>query len=199
MLKTTTLENYNLSNTQIEFLRDSIKERKNILIAGDIRSGRTSFLNACLNELNNEDLRVVTIDDKDELYCPALNTTKGLINYEYSTEFLIQAYSKMRPDYMILGEMKTGKEIIEILKVWNSGHAGMTTIQAVDNGEKLYCFLKLSECMNKISDYERNIFPLLIGNTINIVVEIQDKKVQGIKEILGYNEQYKEYAYKTIN
>ena len=53
--------------------------------------------------------------------------------------------------------------------------------------------------MNKISDYERNIFPLLIGNTINIVVEIQDKKVQGIKEILGYNEQYKEYAYKTIN
>ena len=100
---------------------------------------------------------------------------------------------------MILGEMKTGKEIIEVLKVWNSGHAGMTTIQAVDNGEKLYCFSKLSECMNKISDYERNIFPLLIGNTINIVVEIQDKKVQGIKEILGYNEQYKEYAYKTIN
>lgn len=199
MLKTTTLENYNLSNTQIEFLKENIKERKNILIAGDIRSGRTSFLNACLNELNDEALRVVTIDDKDELYCPALNTTKGLINYEYSTEFLIQAYSKMRPDYMILGEIKTGKEIIEILKVWNSGHAGMTTIQAVDNGEKLYSFSKLCECMKKRSDYERNIFPLLIGNTINIVVEMQDRKIQGIKQILGYNEQYKEYAYITIN
>ena len=67
-------------------------------------------INTILNATKNEIVSNVTIDDKDELYCPALNTTKGLINYEYSTEFLIQAYSKMRPDYMILGETRLQNE-----------------------------------------------------------------------------------------
>ena len=88
MLEALTFNDYNLTDTQREFLKESIKNKKNILITGNSQSGKTSFLNVCLDELNNKDLRVVTITDKDELVCPVLNTTKGLINSEYSAVFL---------------------------------------------------------------------------------------------------------------
>ena len=72
MSKQLTFLDYGVAATQEEFLKESIINRKNIIITGNKNSGKTSFLNVCLNELNNKDLRVVTIDYKNELIYNAL-------------------------------------------------------------------------------------------------------------------------------
>lgn len=190
MLKKYIFEDYNLTDTQVEFLRESIRKKKNIIITGNKESGKTSFLNACLDELNNPDLRVVTIDNKDELVCPALNLTKGLINSEYSAILIIQAYLKMKPDYIILDEISDTNDFFEILKAWNAGHSGIATYPITDLVKILHCYSKM--------DFVHDIFQLLISNTVNIVIEMEDKKVKEIQEITEYDRELRESKYKKI-
>ena len=190
MLEALTFNDYNLTDTQREFLKESIKNKKNILITGNSQSGKTSFLNVCLDELNNKDLRVVTITDKDELVCPVLNTTKGLINSEYSAVFLIQAYLKMKPDYIILDEIRGTNDFFEILKAWNTGHSGIAVYPVTDLVEILFSYSRM--------DFEHDIFQILISNTLDIVIEVEDKKVKEIQEITEYDSELKKGNYKKI-
>ena len=190
MLKAFSFNDYDLTDTQREFLKESIKNKKNILITGNSQSGKTSFLNVCLNELNNKDLRVVTITDKDELVCPVLNTTKGLINAEYSAVFLIQAYLKMKPDYIILDEIRGTNDFFEILKAWNTGHSGIAVYPITDLVKILYSYSRM--------DFEHDIFQILISNTLDIVIEVEDKKVKEIQEITEYDSELKKGNYKKI-
>lgn len=190
MLEALTFNDYNLTDTQREFLKESIKNKKNILITGNSQSGKTSFLNVCLDELNNKDLRVVTITDKDELVCPVLNTTKGLINSEYSAVFLIQAYLKMKPDYIILDEIRGTNDFFEILKAWNTGHSGIAVYPVTDLVEILFSYSRM--------DFEHDIFQILISNTLNIVIEMKDKRVKEIQEITEYDIKLKKCNYKKI-
>ena len=190
MLEALTFNDYNLTDTQREFLKESIKNKKNILITGNSQSGKTSFLNVCLDELNNKDLRVVTITDKDELVCPVLNTTKGLINSEYSAVFLIQAYLKMKPDYIILDEIRGTNDFFEILKTWNTGHSGIAVYPITDLVEILFSYSRM--------DFEHDIFQILISNTLNIVIEMKDKRVKEIQEITEYDIKLKKCNYKKI-
>ena len=190
MLKAFSFNDYDLTDTQREFLKESIKNKKNILITGNSQSGKTSFLNVCLDELNNKDLRVVTITDKDELVCPVLNTTKGLINSEYSAVFLIQAYLKMKPDYIILDEIRGTNDFFEILKAWNTGHSGIAVYPVTDLVEILFSYSRM--------DFEHDIFQILISNTLDIVIEVEDKKVKEIQEITEYDSELKKGNYKKI-
>ena len=190
MLEALTFNDYNLTDTQREFLKESIKNKKNILITGNSQSGKTSFLNVCLDELNNKDLRVVTITDKDELVCPVLNTTKGLINSEYSAVFLIQAYLKMKPDYIIVDEIRGTNDFFEILKTWNTGHSGIAVYPITDLVEILFSYSRM--------DFEHDIFQILISNTLNIVIEMKDKRVKEIQEITEYDIKLKKCNYKKI-
>ena len=190
MLKAFSFNDYDLTDTQREFLKESIKNKKNILITGNSQSGKTSFLNVCLDELNNKDLRVVTITDKDELVCPVLNTTKGLINSEYSAVFLIQAYLKMKPDYIILDEIRGTNDFFEILKAWNTGHSGIAVYPVTDLVEILFSYSRM--------DFEHDIFQILISNTLNIVIEMKDKRVKEIQEITEYDIKLKKCNYKKI-
>ena len=190
MLKQLTFLDYGVAATQEEFLKESIINRKNIIITGNKNSGKTSFLNVCLDELNNKDLRVVTITDKDELVCPVLNTTKGLINSEYSALFLIQAYLKMKPDYIILDEIRGTNDFFEILKAWNTGHSGIAVYPITDLVKILYSYSRM--------DFEHDIFQILISNTLDIVIEVEDKKVKEIQEITEYDSELKKGNYKKI-
>ena len=189
-MKLLPFNDYDLTDTQREFLKESIKNKKNILITGNSQSGKTSFLNVCLDELNNKDLRVVTITDKDELVCPVLNTTKGLINSEYSAVFLIQAYLKMKPDYIILDEIRGTNDFFEILKAWNTGHSGIAVYPVTDLVEILFSYSRM--------DFEHDIFQILISNTLNIVIEMKDKRVKEIQEITEYDIKLKKCNYKKI-
>ena len=112
-----------------------MRERRNIIVSGGTSSGKTTFLNALLAEIPAEE-RLLTIEDTEELRIPHANSV-GLIaargklaEAEVSTEDLLIAALRMRPDRIILGELR-GQEAFTFLRAVNTGHPGsMTTIHA---------------------------------------------------------------------
>ena len=117
------------------FLAEAVRERRNILIAGGTSTGKTTFLNALLKEIPPEE-RLILIEDTPELELTHRNSVgllasrSGLSETDVSAEDLLIAALRMRPDRIILGELR-GREAFTFLRSVNTGHPGsMTTIHA---------------------------------------------------------------------
>jgi type IV secretion system protein VirB11 len=119
----------------IAFLRAAIAARKTILISGGTSTGKTTFLNAMLGEIPNEE-RVVLVEDTPELKLPGANgvglvAVKGeLGEAKVTPNELLQAALRLRPDRIVLGELR-GAESVSFLRAINTGHPGsFSTIHA---------------------------------------------------------------------
>ncbi|WP_298465975.1 P-type DNA transfer ATPase VirB11 [uncultured Erythrobacter sp.] len=116
-------------------LRKAVRERRNILVSGGTSTGKTTFLNSLLAEIPAEE-RLILIEDTAELQLQHENAV-GLIaargelsEAEVSAEDLLIAALRMRPDRIILGELR-GVEAFTFLRAVNTGHPGsMTTVHA---------------------------------------------------------------------
>jgi type IV secretion system protein VirB11 len=116
-------------------LSRAVRSRLNMLVSGGTSSGKTTFLNALLREIPTDE-RLILIEDTPELYIPRDNAV-GLIAVRgqlgeamVSASDLVSASLRMRPDRIILGELR-GIEALAFLRAINSGHPGsMTTIHA---------------------------------------------------------------------
>jgi type IV secretion system protein VirB11 len=116
-------------------LREAVRTRRNILVAGGTSTGKTTFLNALLAEIPREE-RLILIEDTQELNLVHPNAVGliaargGLAEAQASAEDLLIAALRMRPDRIILGELR-GAEAFTFLRAVNTGHPGsMTTIHA---------------------------------------------------------------------
>jgi len=118
-----------------QHLARAVRERRNILVAGGTSTGKTTFLNALLAEIPPHE-RLILIEDTAELHLRQPNAV-GLIaargelsEARISAEDLLIAALRMRPDRIILGELR-GTEAFTFLRAVNTGHPGsMTTIHA---------------------------------------------------------------------
>lgn len=116
-------------------LREAVTSRRNIIVAGGTSTGKTTFLNALLAEIPAHE-RLILIEDTAELRLKHANAV-GLIaargslsEAQVSAEDLLIAALRMRPDRIILGELR-GQEAFTFLRAVNTGHPGsMTTIHA---------------------------------------------------------------------
>lgn len=116
-------------------LRQAVLGRRNILVSGGTSTGKTTFLNALLKEIPAEE-RLILIEDAAELQLEHENSV-GLIaargdmsEAAVDAEDLLIAALRMRPDRIILGELR-GVEALTFLRAINTGHPGsMTTIHA---------------------------------------------------------------------
>jgi len=118
------------------YLKEAVRERKNILISGGTGSGKTTMLNI-LSSFIRETERIVTIEDSAELkLCPphVVRLESRPPNIEGRGEItirdLVRASLRMRPDRIIVGECR-GAEALDMLQAMNTGHDGsLTTIHA---------------------------------------------------------------------
>jgi type IV secretion system protein VirB11 len=117
------------------FLGDMVRARRNILISGGTSTGKTTFLNALIKDIPANE-RLVLIEDTAEVIVPhanaaALLAVKGALGEaRVNADDLLQAALRMRPDRIILGELR-GQEAYTFLRAINTGHPGsMTTIHA---------------------------------------------------------------------
>lgn len=116
-------------------LAAAVKSRKNILISGGTSTGKTTFLNALMKEIPADE-RLILIEDTPELKFNHANAV-GLVAVKgelgearVTTDDLLQAALRMRPDRIILGEIR-GSEAYTFLRAVNTGHPGsLTTIHA---------------------------------------------------------------------
>ncbi|PVM85535.1 P-type DNA transfer ATPase VirB11 [Caulobacter radicis] len=119
------------------FLSAAVRAGKNIVVSGGTSTGKTTFLNALLKEVPL-DQRLVLIEDAPEIRLVHPNAV-GLVaargeqgEARIGTEDLLQASLRLRPDRIILGELR-GAEAFSFLRAVSSGHPGsMTTVHADD-------------------------------------------------------------------
>jgi len=127
-----------LSNVEVDgaaTLAKAVRDRKNILVSGGTSTGKTTFLNALLREIPLDE-RLILIEDTPELRIDHPNHI-GLIavpgalgEASVTANDLVTASLRMRPDRIVLGELR-GNEAFAFLRAINSGHPGsMTTIHA---------------------------------------------------------------------
>ena len=125
-----------LNESMSEFLQAIVKSKLNILISGGTGSGKTTLLNVLGNSIPLRE-RVITIEDSAELKLDKSNVVgmearppnvegKG----EVSIRQLVKNALRMRPDRIIVGEVR-GSEAFDMLQAMNTGHEGsITTVHA---------------------------------------------------------------------
>ena len=149
---------------QAATLRDAVGERRNILVAGGTSTGKTTLVNALLAEIAKTADRVVLIEDTRELQCRAQNfvalrTKDGVA----SLSDLVRSSLRLRPDRIPVGEVR-GKEALDLLKAWCTGHpGGIGTIHA---GTALGALRRLEQL---IQEAVVTVPRALIAETINLI------------------------------
>lgn len=137
LLKSSDLLAYrSMSDEMLRFLRQAVSNRCNILISGGTGTGKTTFLNVLSSFIGSHE-RVVTIEDTAELQLGHHHTVRletrppNAEGYgEVTARDLIRNALRMRPDRIIVGEVR-GAEVLDMLQAMNTGHDGsMSTIHA---------------------------------------------------------------------
>lgn len=113
----------------------AVRQRRNILVSGGTSTGKTTFLNALMKEIPADE-RLIIIEDTPEVRLRHANSV-GLIavrgeqgEAQVTADDLLVASLRMRPDRIILGEIR-GAEALTFLRAVNTGHPGsMSTIHA---------------------------------------------------------------------
>ena len=121
-------------------LAAAVRARKNILVSGGTSTGKTTFLNALIREIPPHE-RLILIEDTPELKVRHDNLVGLLVarselgEAQVTANDLLAASMRMRPDRIILGELR-GVEAYAFLRAVNTGHPGsMTTVHA-DGAER---------------------------------------------------------------
>lgn len=124
------VENGTLSASAAAFLRKSVRAKINIFISGGTGSGKTTLLNALANEIDRHE-RLITIEDARELNFENIENWVALEarrpnaagDGEITIRDLIRASLRMRPDRIIVGEVR-GPEALDAIQAMNTGHDG---------------------------------------------------------------------------
>jgi type IV secretion system protein VirB11 len=177
-----------LSAEQAEFLRRAVRERQNILIAGGTSTGKTTLANALLAEIASTGDRVLVLEDTVELQCSArdhvpLRTRAGVV----SMQELVRATMRLRPDRVIVGEVRGG-EALDLIKVWGTGHpGGIATLHASSAHGAL---LRLEQLILEVAMTPPRA---LIAEAVNVIVFIagrgRARQVQTVARVTGFDGQ----------
>ncbi|MEP3049780.1 MAG: CpaF family protein [Erythrobacter sp.] len=177
-----------------EVLEAVVKSRRNVLISGGTGSGKTTMLNA-MSSFIEERERIVTIEDSAELqlqqiHVARLETRPPNIEGrgEVTQRDLVKNALRMRPDRIIVGEVRAG-EAFDMLQAMNTGHDGsMTTVHANSSRDAL----SRVEQMIGMSgiDITAKSSRSQIASAINIVLQVSrladgKRVVRSVSELTG--------------
>lgn len=196
-----------LSDTAREFLELCVRMRKNMLIAGGTGTGKTSLLNAISAAIPAEE-RVVVIEDSSELRLAQPHTlylesqkpdAEG--RGEVTIRQLFVASLRMRPDRILVGEVRAG-EALDMVQSMISGHSGsMTTVHATSPRDAM---VRL-ETLSLMSDIDIPIYVARaqVASAIHLVVQISrfvedgSRKITRITEATGLDE-HDRYTFRDL-
>src|SRR6478672_8000272 len=174
-----------------EVLKAIVASRRNVLISGGTGSGKTTLLNAMSAFIDNRE-RIVTIEDSAELqlqqvHVARLETRPRNIEGkgEITQRDLVKNALRMRPDRIIVGEVRAG-EAFDMLQAMNTGHDGsMTTIHANTPRDALS---RIEQMIGMSGvDVPPRSARNQIASAINVVVQVQ-RLSDGRRQLLAVSE-----------
>lgn len=179
-----------------EFLKDLVVAGYNIFISGGTGSGKTTFLNVLSNYIPPDE-RIITIEDSAELQIKGIDNlirletrnsnTEG--NNEISIENLIKSALRMRPDRIVVGEVR-GFEALSMLQAMNSGHDGSLSTGHANSAKDMLTRLETMVLMG--SSMPIPAIRSQIASAIDIIIHLgrlsdKSRRVLEISEIVGFD------------
>lgn len=196
-----------LSEQAMEFLDLCVRLRKNMVIAGGTGTGKTTLLNAVSTAIPEEE-RIVVIEDSSELSLAQKHTLYLESQQEdtggrggLSIRQLFVASLRMRPDRIIVGEVRGG-EALDMVQSMISGHSGsLTTVHA---GTPRDAMVRL-ETLSLMSDVELPVYVARaqVASAIHLIVQLTrfsedgSRKITRITEACGLDEQNR-YRFRDL-
>lgn len=186
-----------ISDEAVEFLKMLVKAKYNIFVSGGTGAGKTTFLNA-LSDFIPEDERIITIEDNAELQ---LRKIQNLVRLEARGENLegegavtirdlIKSALRMRPDRIIVGEVR-GEETVDMIGTMLNGHSGsMSTGHANNTTDMLH---RLETMMMMGIDLPLAAIQRQVASALDIIIHLgrlrdKSRRVLEITEVLGFEE-----------
>lgn len=191
-IKIFTLEQYVetgvLSPRHSDVIKDGVRKHRNILVIGGTGSGKTTLINAIINEMvrSDPDERIFILEDTGEIQCAAQNFVQYHTTIDVDMTQLLKTTLRMRPDRILVGEVR-GPEALDLLDAWNTGHeGGAATLHAND---ALSGLTRLESLISRNPSAPKEIMPL-IAEAVDMVVHItrtpHGRKIQQIIEVQGF-------------
>lgn len=177
-------------------LRELVKARYNIFIAGGTGSGKTTFLNALSNFIPADE-RVITIEDSAELQIKGIPNLVSLETRnknsagkgQVTMQDLIKSSLRMRPDRIVVGEVR-GEEALDMLQAMNTGHDGSLS---TGHANSSYDMLSRLETMvlRGASGLPLEAVRQQIASALDLIIHLSrlrdhSRKVMEIVEVVGY-------------
>ncbi len=177
------------------WLEKLVRARYNIFISGGTGSGKTTFLNALSNYIPKEE-RIITIEDSAELQIlnipniVRMETRNANVEgcKEISIRDLIKASLRMRPDRIVVGEVRGG-EAFDMMQCLNTGHDGSMSTGHANSSKDMLSRLENMILMGM--DLPLNAIRQQIASGIDIIIHLgrlrdKSRKVLEIVEVLGF-------------
>ena len=184
-----------LSEEAAQFLQKLVQAGYNLFISGGTGSGKTTFLNALSGYIPREE-RVITIEDSAELQLQGipnlvqLETRGGNAEgcREISIRDLIRASLRMRPDRIIVGEVRGG-EAFDMMQCLNTGHDGSMSTGHANSAQDMLSRLENMVLMGM--ELPLAAIRQQIASGLDVIVHLgrlrdKSRKVLEIVEVLGY-------------
>lgn len=157
----------------VSFLKRAILLKKNIIISGGTSSGKTTLLNACLQEIPTHE-RLITLEDVREIKIPHQNAVH-LLSSHVSLQKLIEISLRLRPDRIIIGEIR-GIEVIDFCHTNQTGHSG--SIASIHAEHPSQVFDRVVQLVRRYSSNALSREDILMDwfNLIDVIVQMKRDK-----------------------
>ena len=175
----------------VEFLKACVAARLNIIITGNTSSGKTTLLNILTGFISGNE-RIITIEDAAELqlkqkYVVRMETRPGNVEGygAVNTRDLVRNALRMRPDRLIVGEVRSG-EALDMLQAMNTGHDGsLTTLHSNSPRDAI----SRMETMTLMSGLDLPIKAIRqqISSAIDLIVHM-DRLPDGTRKVVRISE-----------
>lgn len=182
------LEGGVITPQQYEVIKKAVRDHRNILVSGGTSSGKTTLINAIINEMVKcaPLERICIIEDTGEIQCSAENALQYHSTVDVPMTTLLKLILRMRPDRILVGEVR-GAEALDLLDSWNTGHEGGAATLHANNSRA--AIDRLESLVSRNESAPAVIGPL-IGEAVHVIVHIaktpEGRRVQEILEISGY-------------
>ena len=187
-----------LSEEVSEFIRKLVTAKYNIFVSGGTGAGKTTFLNAMSDYIPKEE-RIITIEDNAELQIQGVENLVRLEARGASLEGggavtirdLIRSALRMRPDRIIVGEVRGEETVDMISSAMLNGHSGsMSTGHANNPADMLH---RLETMMMMGIDLPLQAIQRQIASALDIIIHLgrlrdKSRKVLKIEEVTGYED-----------
>ncbi|ORE89195.1 type II secretion system protein E [Oceanococcus atlanticus] len=165
-----------VSRDILDFLSEAVANRRSLIVVGGTGSGKTTFLNLLSQWIPHAE-RVITIEDAAELrleneHVVRLETRPANLegHGEVSARDLVRNALRMRPDRIVLGEVR-GDEVLDMLQAMNTGHEGsMTTLHANSPKDALHRLELLAGFAGFNGD--QRMLGRQIGSALDLLVQL---------------------------